>query len=128
MPSGHLKALKGDEGKVPIGVYVFLGQAGSPTQSSYLQSMNWEHLYSSKNAIIGGAVGAYKIGVQFGRLLSLVAFTPSPYATFATAAGIHVPMNPSSMMWPSYLYTPKNATELPIWTFTRSLALAMGPK
>ena len=128
VPSGHLKALNGEDGQVPAGVQVFAAQVSSPTKSSYIQSMNWEHIYSSKAPIVGGAVGAYKIGIQFGNLLIVVAYSPSSFAQFATAAGIHIPLNPKTMVWPCYFYTPRvlPSVELPLWTFTRSLALAMG--
>jgi hypothetical protein len=110
-------------GGVPPGVCVYAGRSGTRTKSAYIQSTNWPQIHSRRSGVLVGAmVGAYKIGLQIEDLLLLVAFTPQSGVTFATAAGVHVPLNPQHMVWPCYLADMPTKEQPPLWMFTRSLA------
>jgi hypothetical protein len=122
VPPGHLWVMN-NGGAVPPGVFVYAGQSGTSTKAAYIQSTNWPQIHSRKSGVLVGAmVGAYKIGLQIEDLLLLVAFTPQSGVTFATAAGVHVPLNPRHMVWPCYLADMPAKEQPPLWMFTRSLA------
>jgi hypothetical protein len=126
-PAEHLRSLNGNDGIVPSGLSVFACLSKSPTQSSYLQSNHWTQIYSSRSGyVVGSLLDAYKIGIQFNYLFLLAAYWPDRNAVFATAAGLHVPMNQELKLWPSYFPTPPDGPEgHPLWTFTRSLAVVI---
>lgn len=69
---------------------------------------------------------AYKIGLQIRDLMLLVAFTQRSRVEFVTAAGVHVPLNPQSPIWPSYAAPLPVNPEPPLWIFTLSLAALVG--
>jgi hypothetical protein len=121
VPPGHLWAMN-DGGDVPPGVFAYAGQSGTNTRTAYIQSTMWPQIHSTRFGIrVGAMSNAYKIGLQIQDLLLLVAFTPQSGVEFATAAGIHVPLNNASLVWPCHLYEIPPEPQPPLWQFTRSL-------
>jgi hypothetical protein len=122
VPPGHLWAMN-DGADVPPGVAVFAGQSGTTTNTAYLQSTQWPQ-FSARRAgyLVGSMNNAYKIGLQIRDLMLLVAFVPRSGVQFATAAGVHLPLNPLTPIWPCYLAPLPEDPQPPLWIFTRSLA------
>lgn len=126
VPPGHLWALN-DGGDVPPGVFVYAGQSSTTTPTAYIQSTMWPQFQRSRSGVeVGAMANAYKIGLQVRDLMLLVAFTHRSRVEFVTAAGVHVPLNPRSPIWPSYAAPLPVTPEPPLWTFTRSLAAIVG--
>lgn len=70
---------------------------------SFVRKEHWpQFLGVNENPVMGQPV-AYKIGLQIRRLLLVVAHWPAPTATFAIAAGVHVPLWPLGPIYPAYV-------------------------
>lgn len=123
VPPGHLWAMN-NGGNVPAGVAVFGCQSGTSTKTAYLQSTMWPQFHRRGSGIpVGVVANAYKIGLQIQDLMLLVAFMRQSGVDFITAAGVHIPLNPSRQLWPCYYAEMPEKAQPPLWMFTRSLAV-----
>jgi len=128
VPPGHLWALNGDDGAVMPGVSVFCALAANRSGGSYIQSSYWHRLLRARDPyMVGMMKDAYKIGLQFGHLMLLVAYAPHSRTQLVTAAGIHVPLNAPHLVFPSYGIDVSDAAKHALWTMTRTLGVLVEP-
>ena len=102
VPVDHFRHL--DKHSVPItGVGVFAGDHTQSGIASIHQTQDWPHLHLDPNrGILIEKTKGYKLGLQLKRLLLLVCFSPDSRSRFVLAAGVHVPVWPIELMYPSY--------------------------
>jgi hypothetical protein len=97
----HLRSLAKD-GTLPASVCVAAAQHAPTGKASFVQKNSWLHALADHHlgAAIEETVG-YKIGMQFGHLLLVVAHWPGK-VRYLLSAGLHVPIWPSEQFYPSY--------------------------
>jgi hypothetical protein len=100
----HLWHLSGARGKIPAGVAVFGFQAGYDKAVSFLQIPSWPQVLQAGQSPqpVEGTAGSYKIAWQFGHLILLVAYYSKPAVQLVPVTGLHVPIWPDRLFWPTY--------------------------
>lgn len=132
VPVEHLWQLCGDDGQIPEGVGVFGFQIAYDQNVSFLQIPAWPQLLANGQTpqSTQEPPGAYKVVWQFRSLILLVARYSVPPSQLVTVSGLHVPIWPNRLLWPSYVNRQLGSfsSSLPtIKAFAESLAFAMLP-
>ena len=97
VPDEHLRAIYAHHARLPKGMFVLAQQHRNTEPASWIQSASWNVAPAQqvtekvKTAL---ATRSYKIAIQLGTLLLLVAYSPSPNWKLALWRGIHTPFWP----------------------------------
>ena len=129
----HLRSLARN-GTLSPSVCVAARQHPPTGKASFLQKNTWPHAHPDPYLGIPlESSDGYKIGMQFGHLLLVVAHQPGD-AQYLLAAGLHVPLWPTEALYPSYYsgdsgvdITPDMDSRVALERFSTGLAVIHKP-
>lgn len=129
VPPAHIRSLCGDGGSIPQRVGVFALQAQHDLPLSCVQLMFWPQIIADGQQPVDPHVldpDAYKIVLQYGHLILLVAHWPFSPGELTIAAGWHFPLWPPKIVWPAYARqrdVPPPSSMLIMRSFAETLAV-----
>lgn len=103
VPDDHFTLLRTHPDALPSGVGVFTAHGPGSRDFSWVQENKWPQFFVTPIEDDRRHIArAYKIGLQFRRLLLCVAFWPHAEWTFVVASGVHVPLWPQLRFYFAY--------------------------
>jgi hypothetical protein len=134
--ASHPQELKASVTCLPSGVAVFIQQHGLEDKHtrylSWIQQNQWLQMLVPESGDEHSNVnGGYKIGLQFGRLMFLVAYWPYHGWRFVVGTGMHValwPWEPYSLAYTINEVVPMTDAFLWLMAFSQLLRVAQIPE
>ncbi len=103
VPPEQFEFVRTNPTALPPGVGVFSGHGPSSRDFSWIQENQWPQFFTTPVQDDQQWIApAYKIALQFRRLLLSVAFWPRPGWSFAIGCGVHVPLWPQLRFYIAY--------------------------
>ncbi|HVA01827.1 MAG TPA: hypothetical protein VMV34_09240 [Terriglobia bacterium] len=96
----HLKSFYEGSAQIPSGVSCFANHCNGSRFLSWVQENCWPTF--SPEHDLPSHRGSYKIGLQFGALILVVAYWPHPGWSFLLGAGVHAPLWPQENIYFAY--------------------------